>query len=159
MRRNWGAIITSGSLFLNCGCASNYKTPPIVNTSQPRTETWVKNKWYNFTGADGPRLRSELINPYTYNPSAPSRNRATGRLGEQGESLYALARQTTNPAAARQARNELQNAVLRLSDSASSKHLAGLKASENGANVLLGGASKEQNHRIAKLVQEVENKP
>ena len=123
------------------GCASNYHTPPIFNTRQARVETWVKDKWYNCTDADGPRTRREFINPYSYNPTAPLDGKSSKLLKDRKDSFYAKATAPGTDAERKQARNQLQNAILRLSDNATARHLAGLKASENGANLILGGAA------------------
>ncbi|MCC6968986.1 MAG: hypothetical protein IT434_02085 [Phycisphaerales bacterium] len=71
------------------------------------------------------------MNPYTYNPSGEER------------SLYQVASSySTNASSERyQARNQLQNAILRLSDQAMSNHLARLKASESFWNNSLGFAT------------------
>lgn len=123
------------------GCASNYKTRAVTDTSRQESEPWVWKKCFGYLGADGPQTRGEYLNPYTYNPSPASATRSKKKADLRANSLYTLAASGTDPEARRQARNQLQNAILVLSDNATARHLAGLKATENFSNLVLGGAA------------------
>ena len=123
------------------GCASNYKVRPVTDTSRLETEPWVWKKWLGYLGVDGPQTRGEYLNPYTYNPSSVHSSGSKKKTNHRANSLYTQAVSGPGGEARRQARNQLQNAILVLSDNATAKHLAGLKAAENAANLILGGAA------------------
>lgn len=78
-------------------------------------------------------LQFEVLNPYTYGP---------GRKGDD-KSYYQIASGTSDEKglSAKQARNQLQSAIIRVSDKAVAGHLAQLKVAESVSNNTLGFAT------------------
>jgi hypothetical protein len=110
------------------GCSSHYRVAPVISTEKRSRVVWRKVD----KGAllVDPFSHTELINPYTYNPA----------IGNIGESLYELARKSDDKDAAKMARNDLQNAIIRVSKGNTAKHLARLKSTDNAVNLVLGSA-------------------
>jgi hypothetical protein len=153
--RVWcGAV---GALGL-AGCQADYRVTPVVNTSEPKALEWEIE-------ADSFGHGSiRVLNPYTYNPAQETQGRRTSESSitdqpppKPGEhdtltpvdpgdlrthSLYEIA---INPAVfmtqRQEARNELVNAILRVSDENAAAHLAGLKATQSNINIFLGAAA------------------
>jgi hypothetical protein len=119
------------SLLLCSGCSTWYKVEPIVSTKKSYVESWSEGSI--FTG------RRQVLNPYTFAPAA-ARGKDGRSISNRSESLYALA-SGSDAAKARNARNQLQEALIRLSKDTASKHLAELKHTDNVANLALGGAT------------------
>jgi hypothetical protein len=112
------------------GCSRHYRADPILfyngappnsdGTTHPGTLPWMHKTANPFDE------HQYVLNPYTYAPAG-------------GCPLYELARKG-NTAEARYARNELQEAIVRLSDEAVGIHLGGVRATDTATNVLLGAA-------------------
>lgn len=125
------------------GCSNTrYRVPQILR-SDGEFEKLTMPKFVDApdSGADSnSSSRIEIMNPYTYNPSRAG----VTDTNQRGTPLYEIASSYSgNDGASRryEARNQLQNAILRLSDQAMSNHLARLKASESFWNNSLGFAT------------------
>lgn len=125
---------------LSVGCASHYQVPSIVRTDLKRASVWTELDYRNAYKSGEANRKREFINPYTYNPSAAVD--AGGKINQLTESFYAKAsNSTTDPSSAKAMRNQLQNAIIRVSIGAVSRHLASIKSSEDETHLLLGGAT------------------
>jgi hypothetical protein len=120
-----------GSILIGCGAA--HKVNPITKDDD-KTTVWLAcpttplcTFWLD--------EEIEYINPYTYNPTCRNDNTAC-------DSFYKIATDTKKDGTEReQARNELQAAMLGVSERAVSKHMADMKATETNVNLLFGAAT------------------
>jgi hypothetical protein len=139
-------VLASGPALSGCG-RSRYQVPPILDTSV--TSAWpVRQKLdTDFSGNSEYASAINVINPYLYNP-ASMQTAADGQLTvSMGASLYKIASCEIKSAGLdrsdindrrKEARNQLQSAIVRLSDEAFASHVARLKASEVSTNSTLG---------------------
>jgi hypothetical protein len=130
------------------GCGSVYKVSPIISYDKSAAEPWEDTGWLRKHTVDYVWKfgeRETLINYYTFNPSYIPTNTSPKKLDAElrANSLYFKAHleNNTNAENARLARNELQNAIMNVSDGVVSLHLARLKATENNGNMLFGGSA------------------
>jgi hypothetical protein len=119
------------------GCsASRYTVPRILRSDSPVGKESGR-PWYEQVNDDGaPRsYQIEVMNPFTYGDWTDK------DVKNAQPSFYSVAAGWVSGAGSGErelARNQLQNAVIRLSDQAVSMHLSALKASESGWNNSLG---------------------
>ncbi len=136
---NSAVLITVILCGFAAGCGTAYKVTPVTSTRKAYVETWTERpRWYErLYRAD----RNIYLNPYTYNPANPhvlnGKSASTNRIG----SFFWIAVNGTNEEARMIARNQLQNAIMRLSDQMTASHLSELKSTENFGNILLGAAT------------------
>ncbi len=123
------------------GCSQHYRVDPILSTDKETQTPWeVTSK------AEGIGSTVTIMNPYTYRPVRYARKSVEGDVGTLNtwdkRSLYEVAQDWNERDAVRQeARNELQRAIMRLSDEASGVHLAGIRATETNVNLILGATA------------------
>jgi hypothetical protein len=134
-------VSLGASLLFLAGCGTAYRVTPITSTRYASPETWTERPhWYE----RGYRLdRNIYLNPYTYNPRNTKLIAGANAAGDRATSFYGIA---SDPAqagtdAARIARNQLQNAIMRVSDQMTAAHLSELKSTENNGNILLGATT------------------
>jgi hypothetical protein len=110
------------------GCNKHYRVDPVMSTSQSSGIPWTET---SATAGFG-TTEVEKINPYTYNGST--------KEGVSGKSFYATASDTAEPdlEKRKEARNQLQSAIMRISDESTAIHLTAIKAAENNSNLFLG---------------------
>jgi len=110
------------------GCNKNYRVDPVMSTSQCSGIPWTETSATAGLGTTD----VEKINPYTYNGST--------KEGVSGKSFYATASDPDEPdlEKRKEARNQLQSAIMRISDESTAIHLTAIKAAENNTNLFLG---------------------
>lgn len=153
MRTIWIVIAVLAATVLNVGgCGQDYRVRSIFDTSEP----WavIRRNPNNFNLADA--LRDDeyrvFLNPYTYAPSLASED---GRLPVNSRhlSLYSIASGmgvdalskspeiTERNRVRKEARNQLQNAVMRVSDEMTVVHLSGIRAADSSSNFISGAVT------------------
>jgi hypothetical protein len=137
MRKTFSIIAVCAIL---TGCGTAYRVAPITGTKDS-TQVWgeyphpIPDTLLNPFHKVQPDV---LLNPYEYNPTSTNKNEP---------SLYYRAShpkdsELTNAICdATMARNQLQNAMLRISDESTALYLAKVKAAENNGNLFLGAAT------------------
>lgn len=116
------------------GCANAYRVDPVLNTDKNWTIPW--QEW----SLSEHHVKVEVLNPYTYGGCPDSDH----NIVDAATSYYKLASDPVGLGSvagkeqARHARNQLQSAIIRLSQDTTSLHLAGLKSTEANVNLVLG---------------------
>jgi hypothetical protein len=105
------------------GCNQKYRVDSVLSTDEKDGIPWKERSDTGFM------TDVEKINPYTYNGK---------EVGSYADSLYFIASNDTDETKRKQARNQLQSAIMRISDETTAVHLTSIKASENNINLLLG---------------------
>ncbi len=109
-------IMLAALCLLLTGCGQHYRVDPILldkDRHTNRTGADQKTTWWETRGGFlKEQIRYEVLNPYKFNPEGKSESlyvRASVPLGDPA-----------GEANAKQARNRLQSAIVRLSDQATS---------------------------------------
>jgi hypothetical protein len=116
------------------GCRSIYRADPVVDERRNRTDIFTEPV------CSFARFKNWIIDnhPLYINPTRYCLPGETNSLFSQASYRGT---DTNELSKARQARNLLQNLIIGLAYENSGQHAAGIKATENGANLLLGGAT------------------
>lgn len=124
-------IVTSMALACSvgiAGCGQDYRVSPLMSFDRGLDQNLAKEGQVPWQTKSWGRPAHYVINPYSYQP-----------LG--GTSLYKIAATQDNDAEKRrQARNELQDAMIWVSDEVTASHLAAVRATETNMNLALGAA-------------------
>jgi hypothetical protein len=105
------------------GCNQKYRVDSVLSTDEGDGIPWKERSDAGFM------TDVEKINPYTYNGK---------EVGSYSDSLYYIASNDPDESKRKNARNQLQSAIMRISDDTTAVHLTSIKATENNINLLLG---------------------